>query len=133
MPPSQGPRLQRIAGVLQDKKALDILLLDLRAVTDTADFFFLCSGSSDLHVKALAEELCDQLRAAGHPPWHVEGFEARRWVLIDFVDIVVHIFRQEVREYYALERLWGDAERTSFGPGWEKAPMRQESGTVPQP
>jgi ribosome-associated protein len=109
-------RVQRIAGLLQDKKALDVVLLDLRAVTDTADFFVLCSGTSDLHVKALAEELCDQLEAAGEGPWHVEGYETRRWVLLDFVDIVVHIFRQEVREFYALERLWGDAARLALAP-----------------
>lgn len=114
-------RVRRIARLLQDKKALDIALLDLRAVTDTADFFVLCSGTSDLHVKALAEELCDQLGAAGEGPWHVEGYETRRWVLLDFVDIVVHIFRQEVREFYALERLWGDAVRTSFASGWGTA------------
>jgi ribosome-associated protein len=109
-------RVQRIAGLLQDKKALDVVLLDLRAVTDTADFFVLCSGTSDLHVKALAEELCDKLEAAGEGPWHVEGYETRRWVLLDFVDIVVHIFRQEVREFYALERLWGDAARLAPAP-----------------
>lgn len=114
-------RVQRIAGLLQDKKALDIVLLDLRAVTDTADFFVLCSGTSDLHVKALTEELCDQLEASGEGPWHVEGYETRRWVLLDFVDIVVHIFRQEVREFYALERLWGDAARTSLASGWGAA------------
>ncbi len=114
-------RVQRIAGLLQDKKGLDIVLLDLRAVTDTADFFVLCSGTSDLHVKALAEELCDQLRATGEGPWQVEGYEARRWVLLDFVDIVVHIFRQEVREFYALERLWGDAARISITSEWGAA------------
>ncbi|MBI2505551.1 MAG: ribosome silencing factor [Candidatus Latescibacteria bacterium] len=125
-------RVRRIAELLQDKKALDIALLDLRAVTDTADFFVLCSGTSDLHVKALAEDLCDQLEAAGQGPWHVEGFETRRWVLLDFVDIVVHIFRQEVREFYALERLWGDAARTSFSSGWEALAGAKERA-VPKP
>ena len=125
-------RVRRIIDLLQDKKALDLVLLDLRAVTDTADFFVLCSGTSDLHVKALAEELCDQLGAAGEGPWHVEGYEARRWVLLDFVDIVVHIFRQEVREYYALERLWGDAARTSFAPGWSAVGARQREKPLPR-
>ncbi|MCC7261817.1 MAG: ribosome silencing factor [Candidatus Latescibacteria bacterium] len=114
-------RVRRIAELLQDKKGIDIVLLDLRAVTDTADFFVLCSGTSDLHVKALAEEVCDQLRIAGQGPWHVEGYESRRWVLVDFVDIVVHIFRQEIRDFYALERLWGDAVRTDVGPEWKGA------------
>lgn len=107
-------RARRIAGLLQDKKGIDVVLLDLRAVTDTADFFVLCSGTSDLHIKALAEEVCDKLGAQGQGPWHVEGFESRRWVLLDFVDIVVHIFRHEVRAFYALERLWGDAVRTEL-------------------
>lgn len=133
MPVPQDPRLERIVEILRDKKALDILLMDLRAVTDTADFFVLCSGTSELHVKALAEEVCEQSKAAGHAPWHLEGFEARRWVLIDFVDIVVHIFRQEIREFYALERLWGDAERTAFEAGWERAPAGQKAGTAPRP
>lgn len=114
-------RVRRIAGLLQDKKGIDIVLLDLRSVTDTADFFVLCSGTSDLHVKALAEELCETLGPVGEGPWHVEGYESRRWVLLDFVDIVVHIFRQEVRDFYALERLWGDAVRTSVGSGWNDA------------
>lgn len=114
-------RARRIAGLLEDKKGIDIVLLDLRQVTDTTDFFVLCSGTSDLHVKALAEEVCDQMRLSGQGPWHVEGYESRRWVLVDFVDIVVHIFRQEIREFYALERLWGDAVRISVGAGWQGA------------
>ncbi len=126
-------RVRRIAELLQDKKGIDIVLLDLRAVTDTADFFVLCSGTSDLHVKALAEEVCDQLRTTGQGPWHVEGYESRRWVLLDFVDIVVHIFRQEVREFYALERLWGDAVRTSMGSGWKGAGTSQRDQALPGP
>ena len=134
-PPATGDaeaRVRRIVDLLQDKKGLDIVLLDLRAVTDTADFFVLCSGNSDLHVKALAEELCDRLRPAGEGPWHVEGYETRRWVLLDFVDIVVHIFRQEVREFYALERLWGDAVRTSFSAGWNAAGTGQRGRPLPR-
>ena len=125
-------RVRRIVELLQEKKGLDIVQLDLRAVTDTTDFFVLCSGNSDLHVKALAEELCDQLGPAGEGPWHVEGFETRRWVLLDFVDIVVHIFRQEVREFYALERLWGDAARTSFSSGWGGAGTGQRGKPLPR-
>jgi len=112
-------QVQQIIETLQEKKALDVLLMDLRALTDTADFFILCSGTSDQHVRTLADELAEKLKAAGHPPWHIEGYSKRRWVLIDCVDIVVHIFRQEAREFYALERLWGDAKCTSFGDTWE--------------
>ena len=112
-------RLRKIIEILQSKKALDLLLMDLRAVTDTADFFILCSGTSEAHVKSLMDEIIDRLAEEGCRPWHVEGYQARRWVLLDFVDIVVHIFRQEAREFYALERLWGDAECTTFEDSWE--------------
>ena len=106
----QDPRLSLIAGTLQEKKAEDIQVLDLRQVSDAADCFIICSAPSDPHVKAIVTALVESLRAAGHRPWHVEGMEQRRWVLIDLVDIVVHVFLPQVREYYALERLWGDAQ-----------------------
>ena len=109
-PLSQDPRLSLIAGILQEKKAEDILVLDLRTVSDAADCFVICSASSDPHVKALVTVLVESLRVAGHKPWHVEGMEQRRWVLIDLVDIVVHVFLPQARDYYDLERLWGDAE-----------------------
>ena len=105
----QDPRLSLIAGILQEKKAEDILALDLRQVSDAADCFIICSAPSDPHVKGIVTALVDSLRAAGHRPWHVEGMEQRRWVLIDLVDIVVHVFLPQAREYYGLERLWGDA------------------------
>ena len=106
--------IEPIVEALQSKKGLDILLMDLRASTDTVDYFILCSGTSELHVKSLAEEVVGQLKRAGQPPWQVEGYKERNWVLIDFVDIAVHIFRRETREFYALERLWGDAECTRY-------------------
>ena len=113
-PLSKDPRLSLIAGILQEKKAEDILVLDLRQVSDAADCFIICSAPSDPHVKAIVTALVESLRAAGHRPWHVEGMEQRRWVLIDLVDIVVHVFLPQVREYFALERLWGDAERMAL-------------------
>lgn len=118
------PRLSLIAGILQEKKAEDILVLDLRQVSDAADCFIICSAPSDPHVKAIVAALVDSLRAAGHRPWHVEGMEHRRWVLIDLVDIVVHVFLPQVREYYALERLWGDAEAMALK-------YEPESGQLP--
>ena len=129
MSPTIEERAQRIVELLQDKKALDILLMDLRPLTDTTDFFILCSGTSDQHVKTLADELIDRLKAAGDPPWHVEGYGTRRWVLVDCVDIVVHIFQRETREFYALERLWGDAETTSFEEtSWQEETSVREAG-----
>jgi ribosome-associated protein len=116
---SQDERVHRIIGILQGKKGLDILLMDLRRLTDTVDFFILCSGTSDQHVKALSDELAEKLEAAGDPPWHLEGGDTWRWVLIDCVDIVVHVFRREIRDFYALERLWGDAACTAIDDAWE--------------
>ena len=117
--------VRQIVETLQNKQALDILLLDLRSLSDAADFFILCTGTSDQHVKSLADELADTLRAAGDPPWHIEGYGSRRWVLIDCVDIVIHIFRREARQYYALERLWGDAKRISLQESCEASESRE--------
>ena len=110
----QEPSIARVVEILQDKKALAITLLDLRDVTDTCDYFLLCTGTSEQHIRSLAGEVRDQLAAMGEKPWHIEGVDTRRWVLIDYVDFVVHIFCEEARDFYALERLWGDAERTDF-------------------
>lgn len=107
-------RIDKIIEVLQDKKALDISLMDLRGVTDAVDYFILCTCTSELHVKGLVKDLIGVLKAADHRPWHVEGTNSNRWVLVDYVDLVVHIFRREAREFYSLERLWGDAQITCF-------------------
>ena len=112
-------RIAHLVEILQDKKALEITLLDLRKVTDTSDYFLLCTGTSEQHVRSLAEDVRDNLAATGEKVWHVEGANTRRWILLDYVDFVVHIFRQEARDFYALERLWGDAERTEFEDRWE--------------
>ncbi len=113
----QEPHIARVVETLQDKKALAITLLDLRDVTDTCDYFLLCTGTSEQHIRSLADEVRDQLAEMGEKPWHIEGADTQRWVLIDYVDFVVHIFRAEVRDFYALERLWGDAVRTDFADG----------------
>jgi ribosome-associated protein len=99
-----------------DKKAQAVTLLDLRAFPLNTDYFLIASGASDLHVRAIADGIVDELRRLhGVAPWHVEGRANGRWVLLDYVDWVVHIFHRETREYYLLERLWGDAPRETFG------------------
>ena len=113
----QQPHIARVVEILQDKKALAITLLDLRDISDTCDYFLLCTGTSEHHIRSLADEVRDQLVEMGEKPWHIEGEDTRRWVLMDYVDFVVHIFRTEVRDFYALERLWGDAVRTDFADG----------------
>jgi ribosome-associated protein len=97
------------------KKAEDVVLLDLRQVTNIADFFVICTASSDTQMRAVGDAIMDGLAAAKHKVWHAEGYEVRRWVLLDYVHVVVHILLPETRQYYALEKLWGDAPTESFG------------------
>ncbi len=107
--------LQLAAEAIVAKKGRDVVALDLTELEAVADYFLICSGSSEVQVKAIAEAVDDKLRAAGNRPWHVEGFEGRRWVLLDFVEVVVHVFHEKTREYYMLDRLWGDARRVDLG------------------
>lgn len=112
----RGEALLRLAAeAAASKKAVDMVGLDLSGLDGVADYFLICSGTSEPQVKAIAEAVEDQLRAAGAKPWHIEGREFRRWVLLDFVDVVVHVFHEKTREYYLLERLWGDARRVDLG------------------
>lgn len=97
------------AALANEKLANDIIMLDLRKVSDFTDYFVICSGSVDVHVKAIANYIENELKPRGHRPIHIEGEENAKWVLIDYGDFIVHIFLSSYREYYALERLWGDA------------------------
>lgn len=108
---------QRAAQVALDNKGQDVVLLDLRGVTDMTDFFLIASGTSDTHVRALGEHIMAELKKEGFPVHHVEGLEKGRWVLLDFVDFVVHIFHPTLRNFYQLERLWADAEEVPLERG----------------
>jgi ribosome-associated protein len=101
---------------MQEMKAEDIVLMDLRNVKNAvADFFVICSGNSDTHIDAIAESVDHEVnKTDGQNPWHREGQNNKIWVLLDYVDVVVHVFNQENREFYALESLWGDAKITSY-------------------
>lgn len=107
---------RRIGQAALQKKAEDVLILDLRGLTAACDAFVLASGLSEPHVAALADHLEDALSAEGIRPWHVEGRRNRKWVLLDFVDVVVHLFLKETREYYRLENLWAEAPRETLRP-----------------
>ncbi len=100
---------QRIGELCFNKKGYDVKIIDLKSVALFADYFVLCSADSDVQVKAIADEIDEKLKEQGIRCWHKEGYKALQWVLLDYVDIVVHIFRKEARDYYNLERLWGDA------------------------
>lgn len=107
---SDGFRLaERAAHHLFDLKGEDIVILDLRGLSDFCDFFVLATGRADVQVKALARAVRDGLLQVKQKPVGSEGEAEGRWVLLDFVDVIVHVFRSEVRQYYQLERLWGDA------------------------
>ena len=101
---------RRAAQLCLDYKANDVTLLDLRGVTDMTDFFVIASGTSDTHVSSIGQHLVEDMKAAGHPAYHIEGLNTGRWVLLDFVDFVVHVFHPTLRTFYSLERLWSDAE-----------------------
>ena len=107
--------LKLAASAAQSKKADDIVGLDLRALEGVADYFLICSAQSDLQVKAIAEAVEEKLAEQGAKPWHIEGLGGRRWVLLDYVEMVVHVFHHRTREYYLLERLWGDAGKVELG------------------
>ena len=102
---------QAAAALCLDLKANDVVILDLEGVSDMTDFFVIASGTSDTHTRSIAEHVMEEMKKAGHPVHHLEGVSQGRWVLLDFVDIVVHLFHPEARAFYQLERLWNDAPR----------------------
>jgi ribosome-associated protein len=108
-PARQG--VERAAQAAQDKKATDLVLLDLADATSFTGYFLFCTGQSARQVKAISDSVEEQLKGQGWPPAHIEGYEHGEWVLLDFVDFVVHVFSPEARTYYDLERLWRRATR----------------------
>ncbi|MDP5119949.1 MAG: ribosome silencing factor [Spirosomaceae bacterium] len=102
-----------IKGMLE-KKAANIILLDLRKINNTiTDFFVICSGSSDTQIDAIATSIDEEVyKASGNSPWHKEGLQNKEWILLDFVNVVAHVFNSEKRAFFDIESLWGDAETT---------------------
>lgn len=101
---------QRAAALCLDLKANDVVILSLKGVSDVADFFVIASGTSDTHVRSIADHVAVELKKEGTPVHHQEGVTQGRWALLDYVDFVVHVFHPSLRSFYQLERLWGDAE-----------------------
>ncbi len=108
-PPTAPGALRLVVEALADRKAVDTLVLDLRGLCAATDYFVIVSGTSNAHVRGMADHLMTALAPRGVAPHHVEGLAQGRWVLLDYVDFVVHVFHPELREFYQLERLWGDA------------------------
>jgi ribosome-associated protein len=105
----------KIVESAQEANATDIVVLDLRGLTILADYFVIASGRSTIQVKSIAERIEDQLLEQGEKPLRREGFNEGRWIILDYSGVMVHIFRQEEREFYQLERLWGDAPLLNVG------------------
>lgn len=99
----------RAADLALERKAVDPVLLDLHGVSGATDYFLVVSGNSDVHVRSIAEHIMEELGREGSKPDHVEGLRGGRWVLIDYIDFVVHVFHPSARSFYQLETLWGDA------------------------
>ncbi|HMK38829.1 MAG TPA: ribosome silencing factor [Bacteroidota bacterium] len=120
------PALARaVARLALSKKAGDVVTMDLRGLTSMADFFVVCSADSDVQIRAIADAVDEGMLAKGTAPWHRESGSSS-WVLLDFVDVVVHIFHRNTRAFYNLEKLWGDAKITRItdaAPG--RAPARR--------
>lgn len=102
-------RVREAVAAAEDRKAVDLQVLHLSEVSDFTDYFVICSGTSERQVQAIADAVEESLRKDGKRPLHVEGYNRGHWVLLDYGDFVVHIFQDETRRFYALERLWGDA------------------------
>jgi ribosome-associated protein len=99
----------RISDIIFTKKGFNVLSIDLRNLVSFTDYFVICSADSDTQVKAIADEVDRVLSDDGIKCWHKEGLKALSWVLLDYVDVVVHVFKKDSREFYNLEKLWGDA------------------------
>jgi len=110
-----------VARLAHDRHCADILVLDLRGISPVTDYFVVATGSSDVQMRAVADEAAEWAGQRGHHPFNVAGRDAARWILLDFIDVVVHLFDDETRRYYELELMWGDAPHID----WQQAGGRR--------
>lgn len=115
---------QRISDIIFTKKGFNVLSIDLRNLVSFTDYFVVCSADSDTQVKAIADEVDKVLSDDGIKCWHKEGLKALSWVLLDYVDVVVHVFKKDSREFYNLEKLWGDAPSEKMKDPLEKTAVK---------
>ena len=104
-------QIERAVAAADDKKAMDLVVLDLRKAAGFTDFFLICTGGNARQIRAIADSIVEALAADGARPAHVEGYDRSEWILLDYFDFIVHIFATETRLFYGLERLWGNADR----------------------
>jgi len=112
--PTAEQRARLCAEFASDRRAEDIVILDLRKLSTVADFFVLASADADVQLRAIADRITDGLKEMNEPVWHREGYENGQWIVLDYVDVVCHLFLKEKRDFYQLERLWGDAPRITL-------------------
>ena len=110
-PPRLPRQIAAAVAAAEDKKALDLLVLDLRKAAGFTDYFIICSGANSRQIRAVADGVMEALAKDGAKPAHIEGYDRSEWVLLDYFDFIVHIFSPEMRLFYGLERLWGNAEQ----------------------
>lgn len=104
-------QVQRAIAAAQDRKAADVVVLDLRPADAFADYFLICTGRNSPQIKAISDSIQMALAEKGVKPSHIEGYERAGWILLDYFDLIVHVFSQDARAFYALDRLWGNAKR----------------------
>lgn len=108
-------KLMLAAEAAASRKALQMTAIDIRKIASFAEFFLVCSGTSTRQVQAIADEVMDRLKKdRSSRPLHIEGYDAGTWILLDYGDLIVHVFTEEAREFYQLERLWRDADRIAL-------------------
>jgi len=109
------PELHEAIQAAQDRKALDMRVLDMDGVCSFTSNFLICSGTSTRHTQAICDGIVERLKESGHAPTHVEGYSQAEWILLDYLNFIVHIFVERAREFYDLERLWKNAPRHVIG------------------
>lgn len=106
---------KKAANILDNKKAMEISVIGIRDISVLADYFVIATGTSSTHVKALADEVEFQLKEEGTAAGHIEGYRSNSWILLDYGNVIIHIFTEESRQFYDLDRLWQDGEKVDSG------------------
>jgi ribosome-associated protein len=106
--------LREAVQAAQDRKAVDLRVLDLEGTSSFTSYFLICSGTSSRHTQAICDAIIERLKSSGHAPGHVEGYTQAEWILIDYLNFIVHIFSERARLFYDLERLWKNAARVKL-------------------